>query len=166
MSKWAASPIAWSRRIRYALDGMVVSYRIHDGDYLLHRLWNDHLNVADLCVVWGDDAGRVDLHAFEFANGEFTCTFQTRSEKDWRAFRLDQISNNHLLTADPALRARIEERRRRRPDPLRGLSRELLERVGLPPRHQHHAKRHRQRGLRDGLRHRIRHCRSGSARLA
>lgn len=94
---------------RYALDGMVVSYRIHDGDYLLHRLWNDHLNVADLCVVWGDDAGRVDLHAFEFANGEFTCTFQTRSEKDWRAFRLDQISNNHLLTADPALRARIED---------------------------------------------------------
>ena len=25
---------------RYALDGMVVSYRVHDGDYLLHRLWN------------------------------------------------------------------------------------------------------------------------------
>ena len=92
---------------RYALDGMVVSYRVHDADHLLHRIWNDHLNVADLCVVWGQDAGGVDLHAFDFANGEFTCTFQTRSEKDWRAFRLDQISNNHLLTADPALRKRI-----------------------------------------------------------
>jgi len=29
------------------------------------------------------------------------------SEVALRAFRLDQISNNHLLTADPALRARI-----------------------------------------------------------
>lgn len=24
---------------RYALDGMVVSYRVHDADHLLHRLW-------------------------------------------------------------------------------------------------------------------------------
>ncbi len=105
---------------RYALDGMVVSYRIHDGDHLLHRIWNDHLNVADLCVVWGDDAGGVDLHAFEFANGEFTCTFRTRSDKEWRAFRLDQISNNHLITADPALRAADRRHRGRRPDPLEG----------------------------------------------
>jgi hypothetical protein len=92
---------------RYALDGMVVSYRVHDADHLLHRIWNDHLNVADLCVVWGHDAGGVDLHAFDFANGEFTCTFQTRSNKEWHAFRLDQISNNHLITADPLLRAKI-----------------------------------------------------------
>ena len=94
---------------RYALDGMVVSYRVHDADHLLHRIWNDHLNVADLCVVWGQDAGGVDLHAFEFANGEFTCTFQTHSEKEWRAFRLDQISNNHLITADASIRKRIAD---------------------------------------------------------
>ena len=76
-------------------------------DHLLHRLWNDHLNVADLCVVWGHNAGGVDLHAFEFANGEFTCTYRTHSEADWRAFRTDQISNNHLITPDPVLRERI-----------------------------------------------------------
>jgi hypothetical protein len=92
---------------RYALDGLVVSYRIHDADHLLHRIWNDHLNVADVCVVWGHDADGVDLHEFEFANGEFTCTFRTQSDKEWHAFRLDQISNNHLITADPLLRARI-----------------------------------------------------------
>ncbi len=94
---------------RYALDGLVVSYKIHDADHLLHRIWNDHLNVADLCVVWGHDAGGVDLHAFDFANGEFTCTFRTRSDKEWRAFRLDQISNNHLITADNALRKLISD---------------------------------------------------------
>jgi hypothetical protein len=96
-------------KYRYTLDGMVVSYRVHDADHLLHRLWNDHLNVADLCVVWGHDAGGVDLHAFDFDSGEFTCMFRTRSEQEWRAFRLDQISNNHLITADPALRARIAD---------------------------------------------------------
>jgi hypothetical protein len=75
----------------------------------MHRLWKDHLNVADLCVVWGHDARDVDLHAFEFSNGEFTCSFRTSSDKDWQSFRLDEISNNHLLTADPSLRARIGE---------------------------------------------------------
>ncbi len=94
---------------RYVLDGMVVSYRVHDADHLLHRIWNDHLNVADLCVVWGHDAGGVDLHAFDFTNGEFTCMFRTHNSAAWRAFRLDQISNNHLITADPLLRKRISD---------------------------------------------------------
>jgi hypothetical protein len=93
----------------YALDGIVVSYRVHDADRLLHRIWNDHLNVADLCVVWGSNVDRVDLHAFEFANGQFTCTFRTRSDKAWRSFRTDQISNNHLITADSAIRKRISD---------------------------------------------------------
>jgi hypothetical protein len=92
---------------RYALDGLVVSYKVHDADHLLHRMWNDHLNVADVCVVWGTNATGVDLHAFEFSNGEFTCSFRTRDETAWRAFHPDQISNNHLITADPALRLRI-----------------------------------------------------------
>jgi hypothetical protein len=37
----------------YDLHGLVVSYQHHDGDRMLHRRWNDHLNVADVCVVWG-----------------------------------------------------------------------------------------------------------------
>jgi hypothetical protein len=93
---------------RYALDGLVVSYKVHDADHLLHRLWNDHLNVADVCVVWGDNVTRVDLQAFDFSNGEFTCTYRTRDDVAWRAFREDEISNNHLITADPLLRRRIE----------------------------------------------------------
>jgi hypothetical protein len=93
---------------RYALDGLVVSYRVHDADHLLHRLWNDHLNVADVCVVWGNNAANVDLQAFDFENGEFTCMYRTHDETAWRAFRQDEISNNHLITADPLLRRRIE----------------------------------------------------------
>jgi len=37
----------------YELYGLVVSYELHNGNYNLHKRWNDHLNVADYCVVWG-----------------------------------------------------------------------------------------------------------------
>ena len=94
---------------RYALDGLVVSYRHHDGDRMIHRLWNDHLNVADLCVVWGENARNGDLDLFEFWNGQFTCFFRTRDDGAWRRFRLDQMSNNHLITADPLLRDAIDD---------------------------------------------------------
>ncbi|MEL7373434.1 MAG: hypothetical protein AAGJ36_03140, partial [Pseudomonadota bacterium] len=40
----------------YELTGLVVSFRQHDGESRMHRLTEDHLNVADLCVVWGDTA--------------------------------------------------------------------------------------------------------------
>src|SRR5690606_10727633 len=80
---------------RYRLHGLVVSRRTHDGERMLHRRWNDHLNVADVCVVWGDNA-TADLSAFQFWNGQFTCFVETRDSVAWRRFRLDQLSNNHL----------------------------------------------------------------------
>jgi hypothetical protein len=95
----------------YRLNGLVVSRRQHDGDRMLHRLWGDHLNVADICVVWGTNAAAVDLDAFDFSSGEFTCYYRTRDDVAWRAFRQDQISNNHLLSDDVAIRdaiARVE----------------------------------------------------------
>src|SRR5262245_59170030 len=55
----------------YQLSGLVVSRRQHDGDRMLHRLWGDHLNVADICVVWGSNATTIDLSAFDFSSGEF-----------------------------------------------------------------------------------------------
>jgi hypothetical protein len=92
----------------YDLHGLVVSYRHHDGDRMLHRRWNDHLNVADLCVVWGANAAQLDLNEFEFRNGQFTCFFKTRDQAAWRAFEKAGLSNNHLLTEDPYLRHMIE----------------------------------------------------------
>ena len=40
----------------YELYGLVVSYRQHDGESSMHRWSNDHLNMADVCVVWSDTA--------------------------------------------------------------------------------------------------------------
>lgn len=93
-------------RYDYRLHGLVVSRRAHDGDRMLHRRWNDHLNVADVCVVWGDNLGD-GLAEFEFWSGQFTCFFRTDDSAAWRAFNPTQLANNHLLSDDPYLRKRI-----------------------------------------------------------
>lgn len=93
----------------YDLHGLVVSYEHHDGESMLHRAWNDHLNVADVCVLWGRNASALDLSLFEFWNGQFTCFFRTKDQDAWRAFDQAAISNNHLISADMYLRDRIEQ---------------------------------------------------------
>ncbi|HYQ70458.1 MAG TPA: hypothetical protein VET88_00870 [Gammaproteobacteria bacterium] len=94
-------------RYAYELQGLVVSYALHNPRYSLHRLWNDSLNVADLCIVWRDNARSPDLNRFKFWNGEFTCNFSTRDAAAWERFRTDQISNNHLLADNDYQRRQI-----------------------------------------------------------
>jgi hypothetical protein len=96
-------------RYRYDLHGLVVSYAHHNGNYSLHRLWNDHINVADVCVVWSDNVNGSDLNQFSFWNGKFTCNYQTSDAGAWKRFREDQISNNHLLTDDSYIRKKIKK---------------------------------------------------------
>ena len=94
-------------RYEYELQGLVVSYALHNPRYSLHRLWNDSLNVADLCVVWRDNVREQDLNRFKFSNGEFTCNYSTRDAAAWERFRTDQISNNHLLADNNYQRRQI-----------------------------------------------------------
>jgi len=96
-------------RYEYELQGQVVSYALHNPRYSLHRLWNDSLNVADLCVVWRDNVRAQDLNRFDFWNGEFTCNYSTRDATAWERFRTDQISNNHLLADNDYLRRQIDK---------------------------------------------------------
>lgn len=98
-------------RYRYDLHGLVVSYAHHNGNYSLHRLWNDHINIADVCVVWSDNTNGSDLNRIKFWNGKFTCNFRTDDAGVWERFRQDQISNNHLLTDDSRLRKQIKQLR-------------------------------------------------------
>jgi hypothetical protein len=95
-------------RYKYDLTGLVVSYQNHDGESRLHRLWNDHLNVADICVVWDQNASTLDLNKFHFWNGQFTCFFSTSDNEEWRKFQSHQLSNNHLLSNEPDIRDEIE----------------------------------------------------------
>lgn len=88
----------------YDLYGLVVSK--HDADTwwdYLHREWNDSLNIVDLCVVWGNNLRSMAYTDIDFSSGQFTCNFSTRSNQAYAAFDQTAISNNHLLTDNPAL---------------------------------------------------------------
>jgi hypothetical protein len=91
----------------YELYGLVVSYRQHDGESLMHRSSNDHLNMADVCVVWSDTAFSPTLGALDFWNGIFTCNVQTRDSVAWSRFKMNQLANNHLISADPFIREQV-----------------------------------------------------------
>ena len=93
----------------YELYGLVVSYRMHDGEDSMHRWSNDRLNMADLCVVWSDTAFSEHLAKLDFWNGIFTCNVQTRDSVAWAHFNMDQLSNNHLISEDPFIRERVDE---------------------------------------------------------
>jgi hypothetical protein len=95
----------------YELYGLVVSYRQHDGTSLMHSRSNDHLNMADVCVVWSDTAFSPTLPELDFWNGVFTCNVQTRDSVAWSNFKMNQLSNNHLVSADPFIRDRVAELR-------------------------------------------------------
>jgi len=92
----------------YKLDGLVVSMRHHDGDRGLHKQWKDHINVADLCVLWGDSAQSPHLNAINFWSGRFTCFMDTQSEIAFNSILGHELSNNHLLSNDPRMRERIQ----------------------------------------------------------
>ena len=93
----------------YDLTGMIVSYRHHDYKSRIHQLANDHLNMLDVCVVWGDNTVGDHLYKIDFWNGIFTCNFQTRDQEAWDAFNGDQLSNNHLISDDEYIRDRVRD---------------------------------------------------------
>ena len=93
----------------YELYGLVVSYRMHDGEDSMHRWSNDRLNMADLCVVWSDTAFSEHLTKLDFWNGIFTCNVQTRDSVAWAHFDMNQLSNNHLISDDPFIRERVDD---------------------------------------------------------
>ena len=93
----------------YDLTGMIVSYRHHDNNSRMHRLANDHLNMLDVCVVWGDNTDGAELHKIDFWNGIFTCNVFTRDMQAWESFDMNQLSNNHLISDDEYIRDRVRD---------------------------------------------------------
>lgn len=94
-------------KFEYELFGMIVSYRHHNGQSRMHRLSGDHLNMLDVCVIWGDNTANQRLNKISFWNGIFTCNVQTRDQAAWDAFDMYQLSNNHLISADERIRDKV-----------------------------------------------------------
>lgn len=93
----------------YDLTGLVVSFRHHDNNSRMHRLAGDHLNMLDVCVVWGDNTSGAQLDKIDFWNGIFTCNVKTRDQAAWESFDMQQLSNNHLLSDDEYVRSRVKD---------------------------------------------------------
>jgi hypothetical protein len=91
-------------RFTYDLNGLVVSMHHSDAwwDYA-HREWGDHVNVVDLCVVWGENVRRDAYRAISFSNTQWECHYSTGSSEAWRAFDEAAVSNNHMVTDSPAV---------------------------------------------------------------
>ena len=92
----------------YDLYGLVVSR--HDSDTwwdYAHKEWNDKLNVADLCVVWGNNVRTGSYREISFSSGQWVCNFSTGSQAAWEAFDVTAASNNHLITANRTIAKQI-----------------------------------------------------------
>ena len=87
-------------RFAYDISGLVVSLHASDTwwDYA-HKEWNDKINLADLCVVWGENIRREAYRSTSFSNDQWTCFWSTSSNN---GFDATAFSNNHLITSDPA----------------------------------------------------------------
>jgi hypothetical protein len=92
----------------YEITGLVVSR--HDAgtwwDWI-HAASNDHLNVVDLCMVWGANAADGAYEKMSFSSGQFVCYVSSKDESAWQPQYLRALSNNHLLTANPAIARRL-----------------------------------------------------------
>jgi hypothetical protein len=106
-TRWKDVEYRVDPEFEYELRGLVVSFRRHDGNSRMHRRANDHLNVADVCVLWSDNASSQYLDEFRFWNGIFTCNVKTSSSAAWESFDITAMSNNHLISDDPDIRARV-----------------------------------------------------------
>jgi len=104
-------------RFSYELWGLVVSE--HDSrafSDFAHRKWNDHLNVKDVCVLWGQNVQSGVYLRMKFSSGDVSCFYRYPDPETGAVFNARAMSNNHLLAGDS--RAERSVRRVRRGDQI------------------------------------------------
>lgn len=93
----------------YELDGVVVSY--HDADDLTdiwhHKRWKDFINLRDLCVIWGGNVESGVYKRMTFSNDNWTCWASWPDAAAGALFKMNALSNNHLLTDDDAVKTAL-----------------------------------------------------------
>jgi hypothetical protein len=97
----------------YELWGMIVSY--HDSASFIdlsHKLWNDYINVKDVCVIWGKNVETGVYKRMTFRNRDFTCFYRYPDQETGDLFTENALSNNHLLPADPIVTASVKRARK------------------------------------------------------
>jgi len=93
------------QRYAYELRGIVVS--MHDTETwwnYVHKEIGDRMNAVDLCVVWGDNVASGAYRDVSFSNSQFECHWRYGSGT---RFDDTKVSNNHMITDDPAVAKRL-----------------------------------------------------------
>jgi hypothetical protein len=87
-------------KFNYELDGVIVSYNNADafGDIWHHKRWKDFINLRDLCVIWGKNVETGVYRNMKFSNDSWTCWASWQTPETGALFKMDALSNNHLLT--------------------------------------------------------------------
>ena len=88
---------------KYELWGLVVSHNN------INSFWDayhdkDSLDTKDLCVLWGKNLKSKDFHRVKVWSGSWTCYFRYPGGIQ---FYKHELSNNHLITNNEAIRAKI-----------------------------------------------------------
>jgi hypothetical protein len=99
----------------YEISGLVVSYHNTASwlDYY-HARWKDSLNIKDLGLCWGDNIKSGIYTKMRFSSGSWTLYYKfkpTVSRDDWKKFKYNQFSNNHLLTGSQKINQLIMDTR-------------------------------------------------------
>lgn len=89
----------------YTLYGMVVSYHHSEKWWNIYhqKLWNDFINIKDICVVWGSNVETELYKDMRFSSGTWTCRYTWPNADVGSRFDGACLSNNHLLSDDRAL---------------------------------------------------------------
>ncbi|MCD4781767.1 MAG: hypothetical protein K8S27_14660 [Candidatus Omnitrophica bacterium] len=101
----------------YELYGMIVSYNQNSLIWAVdHWLaWEDFINVKDICVIWGSNIENEVYEGMTFINGSYTCYPRYKQELydkvGWK-YNPYQLSNNHLLADNSAIKRRLLEAKR------------------------------------------------------
>lgn len=89
----------------YELWGLVVSHNNIASPFDIYHT-NDAVDFRDICVIWGQNVLTGDHRDIDFWSEPWTCNFKTDSWDVYNRFRLDQISNTHMLSDSPRVRER------------------------------------------------------------
>jgi hypothetical protein len=98
-------------KYEYDLQGVVVSY--HDASSIFdmwhYKRWQDFLNERDLCVMWGENIRSHVYKDMKFSSDSWTCWFSWKDSSVSERFKMDGVSNNHLLIDDAKLMKQLKQ---------------------------------------------------------
>ncbi|MBU0469274.1 MAG: hypothetical protein KKF78_04615, partial [Candidatus Omnitrophica bacterium] len=75
--------------------------------------YSDHVNEADLCVIWGDNIKNEIHKNMTFRNSTWFCSIKAKGHRTWQEmkdiFKNENLSNNHLLSNNNEVRKIIRK---------------------------------------------------------